>query len=264
MSARSAGTVVRTHRRAVLLCEGADALADAVRAGRQGRLAGLDLLHDLAAPIAGIGAPGDGCFGADATDRERRDRKTYCPLGRNHRGSLGENGHVKTSLEICGVVLRLGRIRGRAAGTASFRVKLLFQPPIESVAVFHAHSSKGTVDGCAVPKSLVSRSPRRVRRRALAAASRDATVRSGTFSAAPISRFVYPCRCRRMMAAACFGGSAFSSRTRSGWVTSVGWGRPRRRRSSPTSCSRSRRRWVKATLSAIRCIQASAGASCFQ
>src|SRR6266849_7378578 len=215
-----------------------------MRAGGQGRLAGLDLLHDLAAPVTRVGAPRDGCFGADATNREHRDRETYCPLGRDHRDSLGENGHMKTSLKICGVVLGLGGIRGRAAGTVSSRVKLLFQPPIESASAFHAHSSKGTVDGCAVPKSLVSRSPRRLRRRALAAASRDATVRSGTFSAAPISRLVYPCMCRRVMAAACFGGSAFSSRTRSGWVTSVGSGgrgRPSRRRSSPTSCSRSRR-----------------------
>src|SRR5260370_32429527 len=179
--------MIRPHRRAVLLCERADAVAEAMGAGGQGRLGGLDLLHDLAAPVTGIGAPRDGCFGAYTTNREHRDRETYCPLGRDHRGSLGENGHMKTSLKICGVVLGLGGIRGRAAGTVSSRVKLLFQPPIESASAFHAHSSKGTVDGCAVPKSLVSRSPRRVRRRGVAAASRADTARSGTVEGAPIA-----------------------------------------------------------------------------
>jgi len=42
------------------------------------------------------------------------------------------------------------------------------------------------------------------------------------------------------------------------------FGRPRRRSTSPISWRRSRRRWVKATFRAIRYIQASAGASCFQ
>lgn len=49
--------------------------------------------------------------------------------------------------------------------------------------------------------------------------------------------------------------------------TSVGScspGRPSRRMTSPTSRSRSRRRCEMATLTAILCSQASAGASCFQ
>jgi hypothetical protein len=59
---------------------------------------------------------------------------------------------MRTSLEICGVVLGLGRRRAGAASSGNFLVKLLLQPSVESVAAFHAHSSRVTVEVGDVPK----------------------------------------------------------------------------------------------------------------
>ena len=63
---------------------------------------------------------------------------------------------MKASLKICGVVLGLRRHGAGAACFGSFALKLLLQPPIESVAAFHAHSSKETVEGSELPISTLS------------------------------------------------------------------------------------------------------------
>jgi hypothetical protein len=58
---------------------------------------------------------------------------------------------MRTSLKICGVVLRLCRRRTGPASSGSLLVKLLVQPAVESVAVIHAHSSRGTDELSEVP-----------------------------------------------------------------------------------------------------------------
>jgi len=192
--ASSTGTVIGADLRTMLLRKRADALTDPVRSGRQRCFALVDLLHDLLSPVARVGAAGDGRLAGHPgrTYSKHRDRETNGALGGDEAHCLGENRHMKTSLEICGVVLSLRRRRAGAASPGSFALKLLLQPLVESVAAFHAHSSKGTIDGSELPNSALDLSPRRLRRRALAAASREATVRSGTFSAVAISRLVKP------------------------------------------------------------------------
>jgi hypothetical protein len=63
---------------------------------------------------------------------------------------------MRTSLEICSVVVRLRRRRAGAASSGSFALKLLLQPLVESVAAFHAHSSRGTVEVAEVPISILA------------------------------------------------------------------------------------------------------------
>ena len=186
--------MITAHLLAVLLGERADALTDPVRAGRQRIFALTDLLHYLLPPVAGVGATGDRSLGAGPTYGERRYGESDRSLGRDHACRMGEKRHMKTSLEICSVVLGLRGDRAGAVSSGSFGLKLLLQPLVESVATFHAHSSRGTIDGSDLPNSVLAPSPRRLRRRALAAASRDATVLSGTFRAWAISRFVKPCK----------------------------------------------------------------------
>jgi hypothetical protein len=60
---------------------------------------------------------------------------------------------MRTSLEICGVVLRLCRRRTGAASSGSLLMKLLLQPRVKSVAAIHAHSSNGTDELSEVPNS---------------------------------------------------------------------------------------------------------------
>jgi len=63
---------------------------------------------------------------------------------------------MKTSLKICGVVLGLHRRRAGAARSGGFVLKLLLQPLVESVAAFHAHSSKGTIEISELPISFAA------------------------------------------------------------------------------------------------------------
>jgi hypothetical protein len=58
---------------------------------------------------------------------------------------------MRTSLEMCGVVLRLCRRRAGPASSCSFLMKLLVQPSVESIAAIHAHSSRGTDELNEVP-----------------------------------------------------------------------------------------------------------------
>jgi hypothetical protein len=186
--------VLRADLRPMRLGEGADALADSMLARGESVLALVDLIDDSLAPVGGVGAACDRRLRGDArsTYGEQSDCKTDGSLGRDHGYRLGEDGHMKTSLEICGVVLRLDRRWAGAASFRSFLVKLLLQPLVESVAASHAHSSRGTVEAVEVPKTSSVSPSRRLRSLLLAAASREATVRSGTFKVAAISRFVKP------------------------------------------------------------------------
>jgi len=148
MSTGSACAVVGADLRTVLLRERADALTDSVRARRQRSFALVYLLNDLLPPIAWICAASGGGLDRNACRayREQGRREPDGPLGGDHADRLSEKRHVKTSLEICGVVLRLRRDGAGPGALSSCVLKLLLQPTVESVSAFHAHSSRGTID----------------------------------------------------------------------------------------------------------------------
>ena len=144
---------------------------------------------------------------------------------------------------------RLGTRRG-APVPAPANLQIRFRFPC-------GYSSGRTPPPSNVPITIPGTSPKRDCSLALAAARRDAMVRSGTPSEAAISRLVYPCKCLKTIAADCLGGRARSSLSRSGPIEgslgSGSCGTPSRRMSAPTSRIRSRRRYEMATLIAIRC-----------
>src|SRR5450759_2125078 len=100
------------------------------------------------------------------------------------------------ALEVRRVVLGLRRQRAWASVRGGVLLELRVQPLVKAWVAGSAHLSKETVEPSEVPIPASKRSPRRTRSCALAAARRDATVRSGIPIAAAISRLVKPCRWR--------------------------------------------------------------------